>query len=164
MELLSQIRSLVLTTRLCLFGVKLTFGVIQACVYARFLCEQAGVKFVLGEPQGKLATLIVTNSGLKKKVTGIKTCDGRSHFGDLVIVACKKTSIQFLWAINIDTYSYLTAGCWTAGIIPEAHNTVEATAGTVVFIDIPRNRQDLWKRFHPDNYPVWSYRKGEGDK
>lgn len=56
------------------------------------------------------------------------------------------------------------AGSWTSSIIPEAHQTVEATAGTVMFIDIPRNRQDLWKRFHPDNYPVWSYRKGDGDK
>lgn len=33
-----------------------------------------------------------------------------------------------------------------------------------MFIDIPKERQDLWKKFHPDNYPVWSYRKGEGDE
>lgn len=58
----------------------------------------------------------------------------------------------------------LIAGSWTASIIPEAHKTVEATAGTVMFIDIPKERQDLWERFHPDNYPVWSYRKGDGDK
>ncbi|KAJ4251820.1 hypothetical protein NW762_011117 [Fusarium torreyae] len=51
----------------------------------------------------------------------------------------------------------------TASIIPEAHETVEATAGTVMFIDIPKDRHDLWERFHPDNYPVWSYRRGEGD-
>jgi sarcosine oxidase / L-pipecolate oxidase len=62
---------------------------LQACVYARFLCVQAGVKFVLGEPEGKLETLIVKNNALEKKITGIRTCDGKSHFGDLVIVACK---------------------------------------------------------------------------
>ncbi|KND95189.1 L-pipecolate oxidase [Tolypocladium ophioglossoides CBS 100239] len=114
----------------------------KACVYARFLCEQAGVKFVLGDPQGKLSSLIIEDDGAQKRVKGIKTCDNLSHFGDLVIVA---------------------AGSWTASIIPEAHLTVEATAGTVMFIDIPKERQDLWNKFHPDNYPVWSYRKGDGD-
>ncbi|KAH6974176.1 FAD dependent oxidoreductase [Ilyonectria sp. MPI-CAGE-AT-0026] len=112
----------------------------KACVYARFLCVQAGVKFVLGEPQGKFETLIVENNATQKRVAGIKTCDGKRHFGDLVIVA---------------------AGSWTASIIPEASRSVEATAGTVMFIDIPKHRQDLWKRFHADNYPVWSY--GAGD-
>ncbi|KAI5461693.1 FAD dependent oxidoreductase [Mariannaea sp. PMI_226] len=114
----------------------------KACVYARFLCEQAGVKFVLGDPEGKLSNLIIEENGTQKRVKGINTCDGKSHFGDLVIVA---------------------AGSWTASIIPEAHQTVEATAGTVMFIDIPKERQDLWEKFHPDNYPVWSYRKGDGD-
>ncbi|KAI8654068.1 DAO domain-containing protein [Fusarium sp. Ph1] len=114
----------------------------KACIYAKFLCEQVGVRFVLGDPQGKLSSLIVENDGLNKRVAGIKTCDGLRHFGDLVIVA---------------------AGGWTASIIPEAHQTVEATAGTVMFIDIPKHRQDLWKKFHPDNYPVWSYRRGEGE-
>ncbi|KAJ4186392.1 hypothetical protein NW755_007687 [Fusarium falciforme] len=115
---------------------------VKACIYAKFLCEQVGVKFVLGDPQGKLTSLIVENDGLNKRVAGIKTSDGLRHFGDLVIVA---------------------AGSWTASIIPEAHKTVEATAGTVMFIDIPKHRQDLWKKFHPDNYPVWSYRRGEGE-
>ena len=61
----------------------------QACVYARFLCQQAGVKFVLGEPEGKIETLICEQQGSKRKVTGIKTCDGQSHSADLVVVACK---------------------------------------------------------------------------
>ncbi|KAH7131605.1 FAD dependent oxidoreductase [Dactylonectria estremocensis] len=114
----------------------------KACVYAKFLCEQAGVNFVLGDPQGKFSSLIIENDGVHKRVAGIKTCDGLRHFGDLVVVA---------------------AGSWTASIIPEAHQTVEATAGTVMFIDIPNHRQDLWKRFHADNYPVWSYRRGDGE-
>ncbi|TPX13733.1 uncharacterized protein E0L32_005936 [Thyridium curvatum] len=114
----------------------------KSCVYARYLCGKAGVKFVLGDPVGKLSSLITENNGREKRVAGIKTCDGLRHFGDLVIVA---------------------AGSWTASIIPEAHLTVEATAGTVMFVDIPEYRQDLWERFHPDNYPVWSYRRGEGE-
>ncbi|KAJ5157919.1 uncharacterized protein N7482_009019 [Penicillium canariense] len=114
----------------------------RACVYARFLCEKAGVKFVLGDPQGKLQTLIVEKNDQEKKVTGIKTCDGLSHFGDLVIVA---------------------SGGWTASIIPEAHRAVETTAGTVMFIDIPKERTDLWERFNVKNFPIWHYRSGDGD-
>ncbi|PVH84076.1 FAD/NAD(P)-binding domain-containing protein [Cadophora sp. DSE1049] len=113
----------------------------KACVYARHLCVQAGVNFVLGE-HGKLQHLVVDNQGAKKRVIGIKTCDGKTHFADLVIVA---------------------AGSWSASVIPEARRTVEATAGVVMFIDIPKERQDVRRRFHPDNYPVWSYRRGTGD-
>jgi sarcosine oxidase/L-pipecolate oxidase len=75
----------------------------QACVYARFLCVQAGVNFVLGEPQGKLETLIIEKRGVQKKVTGIQTCDGRSHFGDLVIVACEE-----MFKISVIVYTVLT--------------------------------------------------------
>lgn len=58
----------------------------------------------------------------------------------------------------------IVAGGWTASILPEAAQSVETTAGTVMFIDIPKERKDLWDRFHPDNYPVWSFRSGEGSK
>ncbi|KAH7379943.1 FAD dependent oxidoreductase [Cadophora sp. MPI-SDFR-AT-0126] len=115
---------------------------LHACVYARHLCVQAGVKFVLGEPHGKLDHLVAEKHCAEKRVTGIKTCDGKTHTAGLVIVA---------------------AGSWSASVIPEAHRTVEATAGVVMFIDIPKERQDLRERFHPDNYPVWSYRRGTGD-
>ncbi|KAM6529208.1 hypothetical protein FALCPG4_007354 [Fusarium falciforme] len=115
----------------------------KACVYARFLCLQAGAKFVLGEPQGKLDTLIIDNNGKAKRVAGIRTSDGKRHFGDLVIVA---------------------AGSWSSSIFPEAHRTIEVTAGTVMFIDIQPHRQDLRAKFHPDNCPVWSYRAGEGEE
>lgn len=59
----------------------------QACVYARFLCEKAGVKFVLGDPQGKLSNVVIDENGAQKRVKGIKTDDGLTHFGDLVIIA-----------------------------------------------------------------------------
>lgn len=56
-------------------------------MYARFLCEQAGVQFVLGEHTGRVERLITEQNGLGKKVKGIKTADGLSHLGDLLIVA-----------------------------------------------------------------------------
>jgi sarcosine oxidase/L-pipecolate oxidase len=66
----------------------------KACVYARFLCVQAGVKFILGDPQGKLETLITAHNGPEREVTGIKTCDGQTHSGDLVIVAGTTLSLS----------------------------------------------------------------------
>ncbi|KEF51993.1 uncharacterized protein A1O9_11983 [Exophiala aquamarina CBS 119918] len=114
----------------------------KACTYARFLCLQGGVKFVLGEPHGKVKNLIVVENGAQRRVAGVKTYDGQEHFGDIVIVA---------------------GGAWSSSIIPEASCAVEATAGTVVFIDVPKDRPDLWEKFHPDNFPVWSYRRGHGD-
>lgn len=59
----------------------------QACVYARFLCVQAGVKFCLGESEGKVQRLITEGHGSEKKIAGITTCDGKDHLGDIVIVA-----------------------------------------------------------------------------
>lgn len=32
-----------------------------------------------------------------------------------------------------------------------------------MFIDIPEDRTDLREKFHPDNYPVWHYRRGDGE-
>lgn len=45
------------------------------------------MKFVLGERQGKIERFITEQNGSDKKVKGIRTADGLSHFGDLVIVA-----------------------------------------------------------------------------
>jgi sarcosine oxidase/L-pipecolate oxidase len=35
--------------------------------------------------------------------------------------------------------------------------------GTVMFIDIPKDRKDLREKFHPDNIPVWRFIQGVGD-
>lgn len=110
--------------------------ILQACVYARHLCEKAGVKFVLGESEGYLESLIIERSGQQNRVTGIKTRDSLTHPADLVVVAC---------------------GPWSAAVVPEAHRTVEATMGTVMFMDIPSDRQDLRNRFDSDNMPVWRF-------
>ncbi|CAP98823.1 Pc22g15350 [Penicillium rubens Wisconsin 54-1255] len=114
----------------------------KACVYARYLCQKAGVKFVLGRPHGELDHLITEGNGSDKRIKGIRTCDGLAHAADLVVVAC---------------------GPWTAAVLPEAHRSVEATMGTVMFIDVPEDRKDLRDKFHPDNIPVWRFIQGEGE-
>ena len=47
------------------------------------------MKFILGRPQGQLESLVVEGLGSSKRVTGIKTCDGLTHYADLVVVACE---------------------------------------------------------------------------
>jgi len=55
-------------------------------------------------------------------------------------------------------------GGWTASVIPEAARTVETTAGTLMFIDVPKERKDIWEKFDSKHFPAWSYRRGEGDE
>lgn len=49
---------------------------------------------MLGDPEGRVDSLIVERRGPEKKITGIETADGKSHHGDLVIVAGKSVSLS----------------------------------------------------------------------
>lgn len=44
---------------------------------------KAGVKFVLGDPEGKFTSFITEKNGQDKKITGIMTADGLRHMGDI---------------------------------------------------------------------------------
>lgn len=73
---------------------------------------------------------------------GIKACDGQKYYADLAVVA---------------------HGAWTPTLLPEASRAFEATSGGTLFIDVPKERPDLWGKFRSDNYPIWHFRKGTGD-
>ena len=104
----------------------------RACAFALHLCRNAGVKSSLG-PDYSLKSLIREGN----KITGIVTQDGNSHPADLVIVAC---------------------GGWTPSLLPEIEQLVETTAGSVLSIQLPKDRQDLWDKYSPEKFPVWSWR------
>ncbi|ODN79263.1 hypothetical protein L202_03277 [Cryptococcus amylolentus CBS 6039] len=110
----------------------------KSCAWARFLAEQAGVKFVLGPEEGKFDELLFgePSAGGEKKVRGLKTVDGNEHLADVVIVAC---------------------GGWTPSVVPEVEGLLETTAGSVVTVQLPEDRQDLWDKYAPENFPVWAY-------
>ncbi|KAF8852731.1 FAD dependent oxidoreductase [Acephala macrosclerotiorum] len=112
----------------------------RSCFWAIHLCQQAGIKFVLGPQQGKLTGLISKPDG---SVNGIETGDGKSHSAELVIVAC---------------------GGWTPAILPETSGSIETTAGSVVAVQIPRENKELWDRYSPENMPVftWGMKEGKG--
>lgn len=56
----------------------------------------------------------------------------------------------------------LIGGGWTAGLLPEADGLIETTAGSVVTIQLPKDRPDLWERFSPENFPVITWGMYEG--
>lgn len=121
----------------------------KACRYALHLAQQLGVRFVLDKQAGRFVGFLEEQNrsgeedAKQKKVTGIKTADGKIHPADLTIVAC---------------------GGWTPSLIlPELDGLCETTAGSVATIHIPEENTQLRRRFSPDNFPVfqWNVRGGE---
>ncbi|RDW84777.1 FAD dependent oxidoreductase-4 [Coleophoma cylindrospora] len=107
----------------------------KSCIWARHLCQKAGVRFVLGT-KGKLDELIIEGTGDAKQVKGLKTADGVEHYMDVTIIAC---------------------GGWTPSLVPEVEGVLETTAGSVVAFQLPKDRKDLWDKYSPENFPVWAY-------
>ncbi|KAI8630188.1 FAD dependent oxidoreductase [Xylariaceae sp. FL1651] len=111
----------------------------KACAWAQHLAKEAGVRFILNPTKGKVESIDTTSENQKPT---IRTADGVVHEGDLVVVA---------------------GGGWTAGLLPEAENLIETTAGSVATIQLPKDRPDLWERFSPENFPVvtWGMKEGK---
>ncbi|KAL1305405.1 hypothetical protein AAFC00_002293 [Neodothiora populina] len=105
----------------------------KACAYALHLCVKAGVHAHLGPKVGELTSLIKSED----TVTGIRTADGLTHHADLVIIA---------------------AGGWTPSLVPQADRLLETTAGSIVLVKLPEDRRDLWDKYSPEKFPVWSWK------
>jgi sarcosine oxidase/L-pipecolate oxidase len=103
----------------------------RACAFALHLSRKAGVHTHLG-PKHKLISLSYTEG----RATGITTCS-RHHTADLILLAC---------------------GGWTPSLLPQVSDLLETTAGSVLSIRLPANRPDLWAKYSPENFPVWSWR------
>lgn len=104
----------------------------KACTYALYLCRKAGVHFHLGPEEGQFVSYLKNED----RVMGIITADGKAHPATLVIVA---------------------AGAWTPSLVPQADRFLEATAGSIVIIELPHDRLDLWDKYDSKNFPVWSW-------
>lgn len=104
----------------------------KACLYVNSVLKSRGVKFVTGEA-GTVEILKETGD----VVEGIVTADGKVHLADLVIVAC---------------------GPWSPKLVPQLAGFSEAMNGNVAVIKIPEDRPDLFKKYHPDNFPLLAWR------
>ena len=109
----------------------------RACAFALHLCHRLGVHTYFGPDYG-MKSLVRDGH----KVTGLITRDGNEHFGDIVIVAC---------------------GGWTPSLIPEVERLIETTAGSVLSIRLPEDRKNLWDKYSPEKFPVWSWRMSSYD-
>lgn len=133
----------------------------KACVWVRYLCERAEVKFVLGEKKGKIVRILKDEKSGRTK--GIITADGKVYDADLIVVAgehfipSNSTDIQYLRGDKTNRSN--EAGGWTPSLIPQVRPILETTAGSVAFIQLPpaSSRPDLWDRFSPSEFPVFAY-------
>ncbi|CAJ2504666.1 Uu.00g120600.m01.CDS01 [Anthostomella pinea] len=100
----------------------------KSCAWAQHLAVKAGVKMVLGPERGK-----VTGVSSRDNHPVVSTADGCEHVVDLVVVA---------------------GGGWTPSLVPEVRDLLETTAGSVVTVQLPKDRNDLWDKFAPENFPV----------
>ncbi|GAB7354658.1 hypothetical protein MBLNU459_g5087t2 [Dothideomycetes sp. NU459] len=105
----------------------------KACSFALYLCRKAGVHFHLGSGAGEFRSYITRGD----TVVGITTVDDVPHSARLVIVA---------------------AGGWTPSLVPQVDHLLEATAGSIVMFQLPKHRADLWDKYDPKNFPVWSWK------
>jgi sarcosine oxidase/L-pipecolate oxidase len=146
----------------------------KACAWTQHLARKAGVEFILHHMKGKVVE--ISTAADQKPV--VRTADGMTHEGDLVVVAgndfpsfpplfSSPLVLKCLSVINVKSLSaYLLTrspgGGWTAGLLPEAAGLVETTAGSVATVQLPRDRPDLWERFAPGNFPVLTWGMKEG--
>ncbi|KAF2471224.1 FAD dependent oxidoreductase [Lindgomyces ingoldianus] len=107
----------------------------KACTWVLHLLSKTSVKLILGGDNGSVTGFIRTAQG---KTVGINTADGISHYGELVLVA---------------------AGPWTPTLLPHVANMLEATAGSVAYIQLPPKEEtpDLWTKYAPENMAVYSW-------
>ncbi|KAI1497961.1 FAD dependent oxidoreductase [Biscogniauxia marginata] len=107
----------------------------KSCAWAQHLAKRAGVKLLLDPAHGKVIDLVSRDNH-----PVALTADGREHLADLVVVA---------------------GGGWTPSLVPEVEDLLETTAGSVVTVQLPKDRADLWERFAPENSPVitWGMRQ-----
>lgn len=104
----------------------------QACTWALHLCMKSGHVITHFGPDNALESLTKTGN----RITGITTTAQENHTADLVLIA---------------------TGGWTPSLLPQTSNLLETTGGSVLTVQLPKDRLDLWEKYSPDNFPVWSW-------
>ncbi|KAK7615586.1 FAD dependent oxidoreductase-domain-containing protein [Phyllosticta paracitricarpa] len=111
----------------------------KACIWALHLCTQAGVKLRLGAAHKFKSYTSCPTTGA---ITGLTTTDGTHHRASLLIVA---------------------GGGYTPSLVPSGSPILETTAGSILPVRLPRERQDLWQKYSPNVFPVWSWKMSSYD-
>ncbi|KAG7887008.1 hypothetical protein KL936_004859 [Ogataea polymorpha] len=110
----------------------------KACFFVKILLEHAGVKFHYGE-QGTFSDKISTGD----VIGGIITADGQHHAADLVIVS---------------------SGPWTESLVPQLQHRIHASLANIVYLEIPKTRQDLIDKYSEYPHLQWKTTSSEHDR
>lgn len=122
----------------------------KCCRWVLHLCEtynDGRTKLVthFGSKEGQVDLLLVERNQLTggKKCVGIRTKDQKLHFASKVCVF---------------------GGSWTAQIVPEAGEKLEATGGTVALIRVEDNPKLATnaRKYNELNFPTWTYKVRDG--
>lgn len=105
----------------------------RACAFALHLCRKEGINFHLGSSHA-LESISYSPSGAT--ITGITTASDVHHKLSHLILA---------------------TGGWTPTLFPITSPLLETTSGSVLSFRLPPNRKDLWEKYAPENFPVWSF-------
>ncbi|PCH41319.1 FAD dependent oxidoreductase [Wolfiporia cocos MD-104 SS10] len=105
------------------------------CAYLAEKLHKLGAKFIEGPEKGVFKSFRIEGEGESKRVIGITTADGKEHSADLVIMAC---------------------GAASAMLVPDVSRVLEATAGSVVTVQLPPRDQvpEIWDKYSQENWPV----------
>lgn len=107
----------------------------RACAWALHLVLQSGHVTTHFGPDHALQSFMKTGN----RISGIVTSGFERHDADFVLVAC---------------------GGWTPSLIPEVDRLLETTSGSVLSVQLPKDRPDLWEKYSEENFPVWSWNMG----
>lgn len=113
----------------------------KACFYVKILLEKEGVKFFYGDA-GSFKEPIYCSKD-KSVVKGIVTEDGVKHRAELVIVS---------------------AGSWTTSLVPQLQHRTQASLANIVYLEIPKSRQDLIDKYSEYPHIQWKTTTSENDR
>ncbi|KAI5358128.1 Putative FAD dependent oxidoreductase, FAD/NAD(P)-binding domain superfamily, MTOX family [Septoria linicola] len=107
----------------------------RACTWALHLALLSGYVTTHFGADNALQSLMKTGN----RISGIVTSGFERHSADFVLVA---------------------TGGWTPSLIPEVDRLLETTSGSVLSVQLPKDRQDLWDKYSEERFPVWSWNMG----
>lgn len=113
----------------------------KACYYVKILLEKAGVSFTYGKA-GTFKKPIYCSKD-QTIVRGIQTADDKEHSADLVIVS---------------------AGSWTTSLVPQLLHRTQASLANIVYLEIPKTRQDLIYKYSEYPHIQWKTTSSENDR
>ncbi|EGX95720.1 FAD dependent oxidoreductase [Cordyceps militaris CM01] len=115
----------------------------NACLYFQQLAASKGVRFIFGNEQGDVESIVEEAVGDKKKANGVRTKDGVIHKAHVVAVA---------------------GGSFTTQLIPDLSTHLESSGGSLATFKIDKEDKALWEKYSPEQFPVITWKSNPRNK